>query len=251
MVATPEIIPTDLTLEIGDDVSPDRFIAAARAFFGYVSEIAKALSPEGEAPHWRVLVREGSGLLGMQPTLDTPDDVLAPIYARTQEGLAALSRGEAIETVPLPEPALRHAKVLSGLSEGVDGRPTPIRVWVQRKPVEIGPSIARAIEEDWRADYNDYGTIEGRLETIQDHEGSLRLQIRDGLFRQNVRAYFDEAKLPLAFNAFRKRVEVSGIVHYRKNGTPISIEVTQIDELPDDKDLPTAADVRGLFKVAE
>jgi len=246
MVATPDIIPSDLTLEIGDDISPDRFVAAARAFFGYVNELAKMLAPEGDEPHWRVLVRDGSSLLAVEAP-STPPEILSAIYTRAEDSLSALIRGS-VEDANLSEPALRHAKTLSGLSEGTKDRPLPLRVWVRRKPVEVRPEIARTIEEDWRADYNDYGTIEGRLETIQDHEGSLRLQVRDSLFRQNVRCYFDEGKLPFAFSAFRKRVEVSGIIHYRKNGTPISIEVSQIDTLPDDSELPSAADVRGLFK---
>ena len=47
---------------------------------------------------------------------------------------------------------------------------------------------------------------------------------------------------------FRKRVEVSGIIHYRKNGMPISIEAEQIIALPDDSELPTAEDVRGILR---
>jgi hypothetical protein len=248
MVATPDIIPTDLTLEIGDDISPERFVAAARAFFGYVNELAKMLAPDGDEPHWRVLVRDGSSLLAVEAPNAAPE-ILNAIYTRAEEGLYALVRGS-VEDSNLSEPALRHAKTLSGLSEGTKDRPLPLRLWVRRKPVDVKPEIARVIEEDWRADYNDFGTIEGRLETIQDHEGSLRLQVRDALFRQNVRCYFSEEKLPLAFSAFRKRVEVSGIIHYRKNGTPISIEVSQIDTLPDDSELPTADEVRGLFKAA-
>jgi hypothetical protein len=63
MVTTPEQVPTDLTLEIGQNLSPERFMAAARAFFGYVQEISNALAPEGEPIRWVVKVREGSSLL--------------------------------------------------------------------------------------------------------------------------------------------------------------------------------------------
>ena len=48
MPATPDQIPTDLALEIGENLSPDRFMAAARAFFGYVQEISSVVAPEGE-----------------------------------------------------------------------------------------------------------------------------------------------------------------------------------------------------------
>ena len=51
-----------------------------------------------------------------------------------------------------------------------------------------------------------------------------------------------------AFANFRKRVEVSGVIHYRRNGTPISVEVEAIDPLPEDSELPTSNEVRGLLK---
>jgi hypothetical protein len=66
MTATPDEIPTDLTLEIDANISPDRFLAAARAFFGYVQDITKSVAPEGEV-RWVVRVREGSQLLGVEP----------------------------------------------------------------------------------------------------------------------------------------------------------------------------------------
>jgi hypothetical protein len=97
------------------------------------------------------------------------------------------------------------------------------------------------------SDYNDFGTIEGRLETIQESYGTLQFFIRDVFLRQRVRCYFPEELLPSVFATFRKRVEVSGVIHYRKDGTPISIEAEHILGQPDDSELPTAEDVRGIF----
>ena len=71
-MATPEQIPTDLTLEIGADLSPDRFIATARAFFGYVQEISQTSAPEGDLVGWTVKVREGSTLLAVDPSPSVP-----------------------------------------------------------------------------------------------------------------------------------------------------------------------------------
>jgi hypothetical protein len=67
------------------------------------------------------------------------------------------------------------------------------------------------------------------------------------MLRQRVRCYFPEELLPAVFDTFRKRVEVSSVIHYRKNGTPVSIEVEQILGLPDDSELPSAEDVRGIL----
>jgi hypothetical protein len=87
------------------------------------------------------------------------------------------------------------------------------------------------------------------LRTIQD-SGKLELHIRDDILKQTVRCFFPEDMLPQAFENFRKRVEVSGMVHYRRNGVPISIDVAQIEPLPDDTELPSANEVRGILGVA-
>jgi hypothetical protein len=248
MTATPEIIPTDLTLEIGEDLSPDRFMAAARAFFGYVQEITQALAPEGEAPRWTVRVREGSSLLAVEPAPSAPAPLIQSVYSRAENGVLSVSSGDTEES-GLTEAALKHLRVLSELSEGPKGRPTSMRLWVRRKPVDVGAKIAEVIREDWRVDYYDYGTIEGRLETIRDKDGALQMQVRDAMLRQTVRCSFPEEMLQEAFANFRKRVEVSGTIHYRKNGAPVSIDAARIEKLPEDSELPTPQEVRGILRL--
>jgi hypothetical protein len=103
------------------------------------------------------------------------------------------------------------------------------------------------IREDFRVDYKDYGTVEGRLEAIQD-QGGLELRVRDAALRITVKCYVPEDMLAEAFGNFRKRVEVAGLVHYRRNGTPVSIEASAIAPLPDDRDLPSIDDIRGLLR---
>lgn len=249
MPATPDQIPTDLTLEIGENLSPDRFMAAARAFFGYVQEISRVVAPEGEPARWIVRVREGSALLAVAPNPSLPPEVAHTVYVRAERGMRNLINRD-IEDSGLPEPALKHLRTLSEMTEAGPNRapPVPIRLWVEKRPISFEPAIASAIREDSRADYNDFGTIEGRLETIQESYGTLQFFIRDAMLRQRVRCYFPEELLPEVFDKFRKRVEVSGIIHYRKNGTPVSIEAEHIIGLPDDSELPTAEDVRGILR---
>ncbi len=245
MAATPDIIPSDLALEIGDDISPDDFLALARAFFGYIKEVSDALLPDGERIDWTVHVKEGSSLIGVEPSKAAPIEVVRNVYARTVRSVSLVASGQ-IESAQLPEAALKHLRVLSGMSAPSKDRRRNLRLWVERKPIAIDDAMARVITEDWRAAYSDYGVIEGRLDTIQDR-GKLEIHVHDAVFRQTVRCFFPEEMLAKAFENFRKRVEVSGIVHYRRNGIPISIEVTQIDRLPDDSELPTAWEVRGIL----
>jgi hypothetical protein len=249
MPATPDQIPTDLTLEIGENLSPERFMAAARAFFGYVQAISDALAPNAEPIRWIVRVREGSALLAVDPSPSVPHEIVHLVYKRTERGIRHLIDHD-IEDSGLPEPALKHLRTLSEMTEAGPNKaaPVPMRFWVEKRPINLEPIIASVIREEWRADYNDYGTIEGRLETIQESYGTLQFYIRDALLRQRVRCYFPEVLLPAVFETFRKRVEVSGVIHYRKNGTPVSIEVEHILGLPDDNELPTAEDVRGILR---
>lgn len=248
MTATPDEIPTDLTLEIDANISPERFLAAARAFFGYVQDITQAVVPEGEA-RWVVRVREGSQLLGVEPAKGVAKNAVELIYSRAGAGLQSLAEGD-VDQSGLPDDALRHLRALSELAEGSPGKVEPVsmRVWVRRKPIDVAPNIARVIREETRSEYRDFGTIEGRLETIQEsYGGGLQFQIRDAALHQKVRCYFPEDMLPEVFKNFRKRVEVAGVIYYRKGGVPISISAERLEPFEDDSELPTARDVRGIL----
>ncbi len=246
MPATPDKIPSDMTLEIGENLSPDRFLAATRAFFGLVEEIAAMLDPDAKPNAWTVVVREGSALIGVAPSSAVPPEVVDKVYSRVLEGIQHLARGD-IDGAGLSEPALKHDRTLSELAEGKK-TPTEMRLWVQKRPTVIGPKIADTIREDWRADYSDYGAVEGRLVTIQDH-GKLEFHVRDKALRQNVKAYFPDDMLDEVLKCFRKRVEVRGVIHYRRNGIPISIQADNIERLPEDHELPTPEDVRGILRI--
>jgi hypothetical protein len=248
-MATPDEIPTDLTLEIGENLSPDRFMAAARAFFGYVQEVAEAVEGDGEHVHWTVRVREGSHLIGVAPVQPAIQaGMLAAIYTKAETGLSILASGRSSEA-GLSDTAMKHLRVLSELTDATHGKPVKVNLWVRKKPVIVSPEVGRVVREDHKAAYNDYGTLEGRLRTIQDN-GSVQLMLRDEMLGLNLRCYVSDDLLPTAFVNFRKRVEVIGLIHYRANGIPISIEVSGIDPLPDDDDLPTPEEVRGLLRVA-
>lgn len=245
-MATPDQIPTDLTLEIDANVTPEQFMAAARAFFGSVEELGRSIAPDGAVPKWRVQVREGSNLLAVEPVPNANPAIVQAVYQRLDDGIRHIEKGD-LEGARFPDATLKHLKVLSELGD-LKGR-IPMRLWIRRKPVAVTKEIAEVIQEDWRSDYKDYGTVEGRLTAIQE-QGSLQLLLKDEWLKQTVRCYVPEEKLPEAFNAFRKRVEVFGVIHFRRNGIPISVDVDKIVPLPDDSELPTAEDVRGILKAA-
>jgi hypothetical protein len=242
----PEQVPSDLTLELGGNLSPARFLGATRAFFGCVEELSRAVAPDGEAPTWTVRIREGSHLIGVDPAPGVRAQLVREVYARMKHGVEQLAAGE-IDAARLPDAAIRHLKNLSEYAERPHKQSVTVRIWVEKKAVALGSDVIHAIVESWEADYRDYGTIEGRLEAIQDHD-ALKIRVRDAALRQSIPCYVPENKLPDAFANFRKRVEVSGLIHYRRNGVPVSIEVNAIAPIPDDAELPSIDDVRGILR---
>ena len=244
-MAKSDEIPTDLTLDIGGDVSPDDFVSAVRNFFGYVKEIAESQEGDGTVIDWIVKVKEGSSLIGLEPSAAAPISRLTMIYNKADYGFAAMSRGD-IRGAGLSEKAVNHLKAISEIAAKPD-RNSQINVWVRRESRVIGAGFAKAVKESWDSDYYDYGSIEGRLEAIQDASGALKIRIQDYLFPKPISCVVPERMIEKVFQSFRKRVEIDGKIHYRRDGTPISIEAGEIDILPEDNDLPSAADVRGIL----
>jgi hypothetical protein len=247
-MATPDQIPTDLTIDLGDDLSPEEFLAATRSFLGYVSEITDAQKGDGADVSWTVKVREGSALIGVEPSPSAPMSRVAMIYNQAEYGVEALARGD-IAGAGLSEKAIGHLKSLSDLAaKHQSGK--GVNLWVRKKPVGIGAGIAKSVREDWASDYHDFGTIEGRLEAIMDASGSLKIRIKDFLYPKAIVCVVPEKLVQSVLDSFRKRVEIEGRIHYRKDGTPISIEAKLIEVLPEDHELPSADDVRGIMASA-
>ena len=249
MTATSDIVVTGLTLEIGDNPSPERFMKAAHAFFGYVAELSAQVASGHEIPRWFVRVRQGSNMVAVEPATDVPTDEHRFVYSRAESGIQDLLVG-GLEASTLPEGALTHLGALSELASGPSERPTFIRLWVERRPVVMDGAIAGMIREEGRLGYSDFGTVEGLIDTVQDRRGKLQFRVRDQALGQTVMCHLTEDQLEVAFAVFRKRVEVSGVIKYRKNGQPINIRVERIERLPDDNELPTAEDVKGLLRTA-
>lgn len=237
---TRDQIPSDLTLEIKEDLSPTKFLEAVRAFFGCVEEVSKTVVQERALSGWTVKVYEGSSLIGMHPTSNFNPLAAKKIYSLIEAGVSVMARGQPVDP-NFPENAIKHLKKLAEL-----GTNTLIRLWVQNRPNVIGSEVATTIKEEWRNDYKDYGSIEGRIQAIQDKNG-LKLRIKDSLLNINVNCYFEEELLQNVFENFRSRVEAYGVIHYRKNGIPVSINVDKIEKIPGDDELPSLKDVCGIL----
>ena len=242
-MATKDDIPTDLALEIADDLEPRRFVAACREFFGLTDELAQV--PRDERVHWRVKVREGSNIVALTVADRSDSNAVNTALQRMYEGTNALVEGDFSAPV-LTEKAIQHAKRLSDLTQN-GAHVTTMRVWLSRRPINFGPEIADLVRQDEASSYNDYGTLEGTLKAISDQSGGLEIRIQDPLWRRAIPCKVNDDHIEQAMQAFRQRVEVAGMIHYNRLGRPTSIRLEGLTVLPDDKELPTASEIKGLL----
>lgn len=237
-------IPADLALEIGADLDPKRFLAAAREFFAFVDSAA-AVPDTTRRLDWRVKVREGSAVIALDPAPTMLSNEADVAYLRVQAATQALVSGEFSATT-LSDETLEHARKLSDLTKGKDGT-VPMRVWVYHSPILFGPDVGEFIREETKPAYQDFGSVEGTLNAIQDGKGGLQLRVRDPLWQRAIKCFVPEDMLTEAMRLFRERVELFGEIHYRKDDTPDSIKVDRLEKLPSDDNLPSISDVRGLL----
>jgi hypothetical protein len=245
-MASKDEIPTDLALEISDDLEPRRFVAVLREFFGLTEELARIPARETKSD-WHVVVREGSNIIALRPDATNDANSVTAAIHRMYEGTSALVAGD-FGAPMLTEKAVQHAKKLSDLTKA-GPHVTAMRLWLSKRSIQFGPEVADLVRQDEAASYDDFGTLEGVLRAISDQRGSLEIRIHDPLWNRAIPCRVTDEQINDAMSAFRKRVEVAGVIHYNRLGRPTSIRMETLTELPDDRALPTAADIRGLFVI--
>lgn len=248
-MATKDDIDADLTLELdGKNVTPEKFIKAARAFFGLVNEVTRELAGPKEFIHWSVQVKHGSNLVGIVPSVaNVRPFVLDNIYALVHDGVTSIE-SDATEPEGLPEPALKHIRDLGSVSGvGDEDDDTVVRIWAKRIPTPVTHKAAAHVAVLLAESYEDFGTIDGRVQVISD-EGDLHVFITEPVNGRRIRCFFEEEMLPMFLAAFRKRVEVKGKIKYRRDHKPISIFATALKEFPLAQELPSFREMRGILK---
>jgi hypothetical protein len=247
-MATQDDIDTDLTLELsGNNVTPEKFMKAVRAFFGLVNEVTRELAGPNEFIHWTVQVKKASNLVGMVPShANVRPMVLDNIYALVHDGISSIENSSE-EPEGFPEPALKHIKELGSVVGVDDEDDTKVRVWAKRLPAPITHKAVSHVTVLLAESYEDFGTIDGRVQVISD-EGNLHVFITEPVGGRRIRCFFEEEMLPRFLAAFRKRVEVKGKIKYRRDHKPISIFASGLTEYPSSKELPSFREMRGIFR---
>ena len=174
-----------------------------------------------------VQVKKGSNLVGVAPT---PPAAGADVIAAIAAGILLLE-DRPHQPDRFTEAALRGLRSLGRVVGDADADDTRVRIWAHKKPIEVTPRSGGHISELLQGAYEDYGSVEGRLQTVSER-GAYRVVVYEPVWDRAISCFLPEALMPEAISAFGQRVEVYGLIHYRSDGTPISIKWNEIVPFP-------------------
>lgn len=246
-MAREDDIEADLTLELdGGDVTPERFQKAVRAFFGMLNEITRAVCEGSAQVQWRVQVKSGSNLVGVNPQPGFPSAVVGNIAKILHRGLAGLEH-DGLEPRNFSEAAIRHARDLGDVMSGAVRDNLTVRIWERHNSIALTTRLAKATERYLTEAFEDHGSIDGKLQTLSER-GAMRFVVYDTLTDRGIPCFIEPEQLAVAMQHFRARVEVYGIIRYRADGLPMNIRVEDIVPFPARSNIPSFRDMRGILR---
>ena len=245
-MATRGDIPTDLTLEIdGPNVTPERFLKGVRSFFAVVSEVATSVCGKKTGVRWTVFVKEGSNLICLAPVPGASHAAISRIALSLEQGFGQLEEAS-MRPANFSDRAIRSARDLAEVV-GDDG--TTVRLWIKKTPRNITKSIEANVAKLLTSEHADYGSIEGKLQTVTER-GGFHFVVYQKLWDEPIRCNVPDRLTELALKSFGQRVEVYGVIKYRKDGQPQSIEADDIVQFPSAEKIPNFRDVHGILREA-
>ena len=248
-MATAADIDALVTLELdGHAVTPQKFMDGVRAFFGIVDEVTRSVCADNPRVRWRVQVKAGSNLVGLSPEPGFPAAVVALIADSVADGIKDMEQ-KPTEPAHFTPRAIRHLHDLAKIVGTDDTDDTEVKVWARQQRNDLTHRSVVNAGELLSAAYADHGSIEGRVQVLSERRG-LHVVVYDPLWDKPVRCHLNDEQAALALQSFGKRVEAFGLIRYRGDGVPVSIDVDEIVPLPAPEDIPNYRAVRGILRDA-
>ena len=239
-----------MTLDLSaPEIPAEKFADGVRAFLDLINEVANTVSGKPRTVRWIVSVRPGSALVDFEPRAEKISErELSGIVTTVEGGIVALEAGLS-QPPKFSNRAVDHMGRLASILDGRKRDLDHLRVWRGHIRHDVTLQTVANVDALSGIDARDWGTIEGELVTISGAHG-LQFAVRDEVTKRSTRCYFGEDIVEDVAGAFLRRVSVSGIIRYRRDGEPVSIKVDEFTILPRREELPDFEDVRGILRGA-
>lgn len=236
----------DLEIEVGHGVPVDlrSLVSVSQKFAALIDEVASEYTGVRHPIRWIVEVEPGSIRLPLRA--ETIAEQIRPSAAHEVGTVVASGLSHLEQTATRPDhfndKALEQAKALAGLVS--DNLPVAVRNG--SAGVNMTRQLSVNAEKVLGAPMETFGTIEGRLEALNLHGSSKEFSVWP-LEGKAVKCVFG-SRLDVETDilpAIQKRVAAHGRIKTRPNGDRVSVEVDELEVLPE----PISADeVRGILK---
>ena len=240
-----------LVLEIsGPQITAEKFELGLRSFLAIIKNVAKEVSDQPKPVRWLVSVEPGSLRVEFRPEpVKAPANKIATILDTIENGIISAEAGLAPPRY-FSDRALTKVGKLASIVDGAEDGLDRVQVWRNGKPHPITAKTVAHVDSLVGIQSRDWGTIEGKLQTITERRVT-KFVVYDPVTDRPTHCYFDDEILDEVVDAFGQRVSVSGLIRYRGDGEPVSIDVEEFRVLPTDDLLPSVDEVRGILGRAD
>lgn len=180
--------------------------------------------------------------IGAFPCEDSLEDNSGRIIPAFLTAIELMNAGHGFESVPLSvlEPIYRIAKSLkAGIKE--------IRLRAETKTVFFTETIEKMLSELLEQERVNIGAIKGTIDYINVHRGTNTFRIYPLIGPSYVTCEFPTHLKEKAKEAIERYVTIAGKLHYKIGAQhPHRVDVDAIEIMPEEKELPTLASLRGI-----
>ena len=221
-------------------------VKALGAFVGLITEVSKSIDDQLPVQSWGVSVREGSQIFEV-----FPNDAEIPSRLGYDVASAVLDVLDAIEDASESpyvdnDRVVAHIETLSSMAIR-DKMPIPVSIVSKHQAKSLTRNIHNNAKQILSWDNEDSGTVDGILNVVSAHSG-YEFKISDFLTNKVVKCIVAEPMLEQAIACFRKRVEVSGLIGYTKQGFPRLVKAETIVPYPEAGEIPHYSELRGILR---
>jgi len=231
----------------GPKLTPDRFIKAAQAFLALVTGVSKNLSEKAQDDEWAVETEKGSVII--RARTENPDR--AVVIHAIGRGVRALNSG--VRSVPesFTKEEVKAARDLAAVIDGGGKFVTTISLANGEVMADLSPAVIKTADFILSGEkYEAFGSIEGRIETLNSREAyPLACYVSEVHYKRQVVCHFNKKEdEERAIAAFRRRVLVYGLIHYAAEGYPTSVDADTLRIFPEESDLPTLEQIQAIYR---
>jgi len=222
------------------------FIRELTSLKAALAELDRSLAGSRESTAYYPVV----ALSHASPSIVEVEERTIPAGAPPRGTIPALS--SMLQAIERPDPDALEAGVLIHVAEmarPVGKSLAAVRLSANGFSFNITQGVRKRVEELLEPSETYSGWLRGMLEAINLHDGANVFRLYPDVGPSKVSCHFPADLQEEAIGSVSRFVEVRGILERRKLARfPHRMEVTNISILPDESELPTLFDVRGIAK---